>query len=77
MSFESRPCWFRRPGVGGPPRTPLAFVALVMGSAGPYGAIAHLASQRTREFALRMALGATRREMELAAGGAAKPEAHG
>jgi predicted permease len=40
-----------------------ALLALVMGSAGLYGAISYLVTQRTGEFALRMALGASRREI--------------
>ena len=48
-----------------------AFVALAMGSAGLYGVISYSASRRTAEFAMRMALGAPRREIfRLVAGGA-------
>ena len=48
-----------------------AFVALAMGSAGLYGVISYSASRRTAEFAMRITLGAPRREIfRLVAGGA-------
>jgi len=40
-----------------------AFMALSMGSVGLYGVISYSATQRTAEFALRLALGAPRREI--------------
>ncbi|MGO8790299.1 MAG: FtsX-like permease family protein, partial [Terriglobia bacterium] len=48
-----------------------AIVALVMGSVGLYGVISYSVNQRTAEFALRLALGASRREVfRLVASGA-------
>ena len=48
-----------------------ALVAFAMGSAGLYGVISYSASRRTAEFAMRIALGAPRREIfRLVAGGA-------
>jgi putative ABC transport system permease protein len=50
-----------------------AFLALSMGSAGLYGVISDAAGQRTTEFALRLALGAPRREIfRLIANGAVR-----
>jgi putative ABC transport system permease protein len=40
-----------------------AFVALVMGGAGLYGVVSYSTSQRMTEFAVRLALGASRREI--------------
>jgi putative ABC transport system permease protein len=48
-----------------------ALVAFAMGSAGLYGVISYSASRRTAEFAMRIALGAPRREIfRLVSGGA-------
>lgn len=48
-----------------------ALVAFAMGCAGLYGAISYSASRRTAEFAMRIALGAPRREIfRLVASGA-------
>lgn len=43
--------------------TIFALVALIMGSAGLYGVVSYSASQRSAEFAMRLALGASRREI--------------
>jgi putative ABC transport system permease protein len=40
-----------------------AFIALAMGSAGLYGVVAYSVAQRTPEFAVRLALGAPKREI--------------
>jgi putative ABC transport system permease protein len=40
-----------------------AFMALAMGSAGLYGVVSHSVAQRTPEFAVRLALGASKREV--------------
>lgn len=64
-----------RPMVGGRVVVSLlvifALVAFFMGSAGLYGVISYSASRRTAEFAMRIALGAPRREIFRLVGGGA------